>query len=175
MSSSCSNDAITRHSWFCTSFEDYGWSGSDFSKHFEFCFLITLKDKHVQSDINSAVKRHKYRLPRDIVIILLVYITMESPVPQMLWSSNLHQRYSLRKNADWWRHHFSRVIHVYFTDRKLFLETWTKTENVINQLIFVKGLTCESFRLISPLDPKICHGPYFAYISWSINSNNPKK
>ena len=36
------------------------------------------------------------------VIILLVYITLESPVQQMLWSSNLHQRYSLTKDADWW-------------------------------------------------------------------------
>ena len=65
----------------------------------------------------------------DVIILLVYYITLEFPVRQMLWSSTLHQRYSLTKDADWW-HHFDQVIHVYFTDWKSFLLASTKIERL---------------------------------------------
>ena len=70
------------------------------------------------------------------VIILLVYITLESSVPQTIWSSNLHQRHSLTKDPDWWRHHFGHVTHVHFTDWKSFVHISAKVEKWCHQLTY---------------------------------------
>ena len=42
----------------------------------------------------------------------------------------------------------------------------------MDELLLSRGLTGESFNLIPPIDPK---SPYFAYKSWSVNSDCPKK
>ena len=69
----------------------------------------------------------------DDVIILLVHITLESPVPQVLWSLNLHQIYSLTKNAHWWCQRFGHLIHLYSADWTSFLLASGKIWNWCHQ------------------------------------------
>ena len=99
------------YSWLCTVFEDYGQSGCG-SKLLSLLFFDFYKiQKYQIYQVCCHVKELSTATWYYDVTILLVYITLESPVPQMLWSSNLHRRYFLTRGADWWRHHFSHENH----------------------------------------------------------------
>ena len=91
-----------------------------------------------------------------------VHTLLEPLVPQMVWSWNLHQRYSLTKDVDWWRHHFDPMTLAYFTDQKHLCWHQQKLKNyIISQILLSVGLTCDNFKLVSPLDLKIWHSPSF--------------
>ena len=54
------------------------------------------------------------------------------------WSVwNWHQAYPKTKDVDWWRHDFTHVTHVYFTEQKSFVLTSAKTEKWRHQWSFL--------------------------------------
>ena len=47
----------------------------------------------------------------------------DSQVPNIGWKPNLQDEFSLIIDGKWWHHHFSRLIHMYYTDQEPLLLT----------------------------------------------------
>ena len=61
------------------------------------------------------------------------------------------------------------LTRAYFKDQKTFLLHQHCAKNfIINEPLLSRGLTCESFKLILPLNPKIWYGPCFPSESVSV-------
>ena len=85
-------------------------------------------------------------------------------------------KYSFRKDADWWHHHLSRDPCQFYRPKIIFADinkTWKMMPS--SNLLLPSGFTCESFKFISPLDPKICNGPYFCLYTLVCNFWSPWK
>ena len=89
---------------------------------------------------------------RSFVLIIPEAALGERLKLKLIWSIwNLQQRYPMPKDIDWWRHGFTQLTYVYFTDHS------------INHLrCCQQKLKCEAIKLIPSLDSKIWHGPYFS-------------
>ena len=71
-------------------------------------------------------------------------------------------KFTLINKIDWWRHRFSQVTQICFTDQNWFC--WCHQNfksDLIIQLFLLSGLTCGSFKRIPSLDPKIKNDLYF--------------
>ena len=97
---------------------------------------------------------------------------LETRLPYMVWSWNLHQWCPLTKEVDWWRHQFCHVTHVYFTDQNAFLLTSAEFEKWRHQSTsFVKGTYLWKFQVdTTSWSQDIAWSWFFAYKFWSVNS-----